>query len=176
MATFVEAGFFGYFNSIFIFLFVLVVMYAILTATKILGENAAINAIVAFVIGIVFASSSYASKTFEYATPWLVMLFVMILFINVIIKFMGGEDVFWFGDNMPIMIVIVVMIVVVFLLAAGQAGKEKAEEAAKTGELNPVLSFPAKVGETLRHPAILGLIVVLLIGVFAIILLTRQYI
>lgn len=174
MATFVEAGFFGYFNSIFIFLFVLVVMYAILTATKILGENAAVNALVAFAIGIVFASSSFASKTFEYATPWLVLLFVLILFINLIIKFMGGEKTFWFGDSLPIIIIIIVFIVVIFMISAGQVSQERKEAAAAAGE-NPVLSFPARIGETLRHPAILGMIVILLTAVFAIILLTRQF-
>ena len=173
MATFVEAGFFGYFNSVFIFLFVLVVMYAILTATKILGGNAAINAVAAFVVAIVFASSSFASKTFEYATPWLVMLFVLILFINLMIKFIGGEKTFWFGDNRAVVVVIIVFIVVIFLLAAGQVSKESKQAAIDAGE-NPTLSFAGRVGETLRHPAILGLIMVLLIAVFAIILLTRS--
>jgi hypothetical protein len=178
MVTFLEANLFGYFNSLFIFLFVLVASYAILTSIKVFGNNAFINAIIAFILAAVFASSDYASRTFQYATPWLVLLFVLFMFIMIIFKFLGAE-----GKDIPIspvgnpamQVIISVFILVIFVLAAGQANKERKEKQIVDGEIdeggNRILSFPEKIGETLRHPAVLGLIMVLLMATFTILIL-----
>ena len=177
MVTLLESGLFGHFNSVFIFLFVVVVVYAVLISTEILGKNNLFNITIAVILGIFFASSSYASRMFAYATPWFVLLFLVVFFLQFMTKFMGAEKVFSLKENTAIVIIILVLIVIIFIMSAGQASKEEKEGVDKKGELeegeNPALAFPQKVGQTLRHPAILGLMLVMLIAVFAILLFAK---
>ena len=60
MVTLLESGLFAQFNAVFVFLFVLVAVYAVLSQFKVLGEHKGINATIAFVFAILFASSKSA--------------------------------------------------------------------------------------------------------------------
>jgi len=177
MATLLDAGLFGFFNSFFVFLFVLVAVYAFLTTVRIFGENATINGIISFILAILFASSSYATKIFQYAAPWLVLLFIIIIFLELTTKFMGSEKIFSVATNTSLVTIVIILVIVIFAISAGQVSKEKKETLIEQGLIeegeNPILSFPQKIGETLRQPAILGLVAVFLIATFAIMLLTR---
>ncbi len=174
MVTFLESGVIQYFNPLFVFLFVLVAVYAILNMIKIFGENNTINLFIAVILAILFASSRRTTKAFEFATPWIVLLFLVLLFINIIFKFLGSEKTFLYPEGNPALIsILAIVIIMIFILSLGEANRELKEEQAGVKEVkeNKVLTFPQKVGETLRHPAVLGLIAVLLIAVFTVMLL-----
>lgn len=173
MATFLEANLFGYFNSLFVFLFILVASYAILTALKVFGENAFVNAIISFILASFFASSSIASKLFAYATPWLVMLLLLCLFLVIIFKFLGAgeKDIpIYPVNNKTISALISFIIILIFIFSAGQAIKENKQQMKEAG-ITAQPTFVEKISETLRHPAILGIIMVMLIATFAVMLL-----
>ncbi len=174
MATFLDANLFAHFNSLFVFLFVLVAIYAIMLNIKIF-ENNFINFALSLIVALLFASSATTTKIFEYATPWIVLLFIVLFFLILLFKFTGAEDVMAFKKNVAVMTVLISIIVVIFVLSAGEVNREKKEKLIEEGVIeegeNPVLSFPGKVGETLRHPAMLGLIIVFLIAAFAAMLL-----
>lgn len=173
MATFLEAGLFGYFNSLFVFLFVLVACYAILTTIKVFGENAAINAIISFILACISASSSYISKIFAYATPWIVLFFLFCLFIVILFKFLGAEpkDIPVNPTYWPSMgFAMALIILIIFIFSAGQVAKENKAQLEKEGK--PIVqTFPEKIADILRQPSMLGLMMVLLIATFAIMLL-----
>ncbi|HIH39217.1 TPA: hypothetical protein HA219_00620 [Candidatus Woesearchaeota archaeon] len=178
MATLLEAGLLSHFNSFFIFLFVIIVVYSILTKIKIFGENSGLNFGIAIILGVLFASSSYASKIFQYATPWIVFLFIAVIFMEIASRLMGNNPEKSIIHNTASVTIILILIGIILMIAAGQVSKERTEKLEKTGVIepgtNPVLSFPQKVGETLRQPAILGLIVVMLVATFAIMLLSHE--
>jgi len=175
MATILDASLFGFFNSLFVFLFVWVVIYAILSSIKLLSENNSINAFVALVIAVLFSSSSTTVRIFELATPWYILIFIVLLFITILNKFMGAGEGFSLMKTPAIAIVVMVIILAIFVLSAGEVKRQQTTELVEAGVLEegeaPALNFAARVGETLRHPSVLGLIAVLLIAVFAIMLL-----
>ena len=173
MATFIDAAVIGHFSSLFVFLFILVVVYAVLTLTGILGENKSLSAIVALALAVLFAASSTATRVFELAAPWFVLLFLVVFLILLIAKFTGSEDLIGFKKNVVLIVVLIIMIIAIFGMALGQVNKEKKAEATESGEIdeNTESTFSEGVMQTLRHPSVLGLIVVLLIAVFAVLLL-----
>lgn len=173
MVTFLESGLIGHFNSVFIFLFVFIVVWAILGKIKILGENAGINAIIAIILAAFFAVSSTASKIFEYATPWLILLFLVLLFMNLIMMFLGAEKTFLHpAGNVTAVSIIAIVIGIIFLLAAGQVIQEnKAQKEAAGVNVTATNTFAHQIGDVLRTPEVLGLLLITLIATFAIMLL-----
>lgn len=177
MATFIDAALLGHFSSLFVFLFVLVVSYAVLTMTGILGENKSLGAIIALVLAVLFAASSTAVRIFELAAPWYVLIFIILFLLILLFKFTGTEEVLAIKKGPTTIIIIIIIIITIFILAAGQVNKEKKEKLVEEGKIaseNEILSFPGKIGEIMRTPAILGLVIVLLIAVFAIMLLSAS--
>lgn len=174
MATLLDAALLSHFSTLFVFLFVLIASYGVLISIKII-ENNALNGIISLVLAALFASSSTATSVFEYATPWFVLLFILIFFIVFMLKFTGAEEIVDLKKNTTVIIIIIIIILTIFVLSAGQVNKEKKEALLEAGEIEEetaILSFPGKVGETMRNPAVFGLLVVLLIATFAALLLS----
>ena len=115
MAT-LDFSWLSYFMAIFGFLLVYIVVYAILTKTKILGENAFINSITAFILAIVFISFSPGVSYIGIITPWFVILVVSLFFFLVIVGFSQKEiDKFmkpWISW------IFIVILLIIFLVAA----------------------------------------------------------
>ena len=124
MATLLEAGLLNHFNSFFIFLFVIIAVYAILGRIKLFGENSALNFTIAIIFGVLFASSSYASKIFQYATPWIVFLFMVMIFLELASRLMGNNPEKSVIHNPASIAIVLVLIGVIFMIAAGQVSKE----------------------------------------------------
>jgi len=87
----IDFSWLAYYVPIFGFLFVLTVMYAILTKTKILSESPLVNIIVSFVFGIVFVSFLPAVNYVSLIIPWFVTLVVCLFLFMVIIGFSQKE-------------------------------------------------------------------------------------
>lgn len=75
----------SYFMPIFGFLFVFVIVYALLAKTKILGESQFVNLLIGFIIAIVFSTVGSAQEYVKTVTPWFVVLVVVLFFILIII-------------------------------------------------------------------------------------------
>jgi hypothetical protein len=69
---------------VFSFLFVFVIIYAILFKTKIIGESKFILLLVSFIISIVFMSVSSLELYIRTIMPWFVILFVAVFLILLI--------------------------------------------------------------------------------------------
>ncbi len=82
---------FSYFIPIFGFLLVTIVMYALLTKLKILGDDSVVIMFVAFIIGIIFVSMTSVRTVVENVIPWFAMLIIALFFIFVIIGFSQGK-------------------------------------------------------------------------------------
>lgn len=100
--------------AIFGFLFVFTVMYAILAKTKILGENAFSNALVSFVIAIIFITFSSGVEYIGNVIPWFALLIVCIFCVLVIIGFSQKEiDKFMKPGFTWVFIIILIIIFVI---------------------------------------------------------------
>ncbi|MBN2421321.1 hypothetical protein JXB27_03525 [Candidatus Woesearchaeota archaeon] len=173
MVTFLEGSLLRPFDTFFAFLFILVAVYAILNKTKIFGENSFTNGILAGAVAVLAAMSNTVTKTVAYATPWLVFLLVIVLFLMLIMTFLGADEKSFFlnpSDTTAVSI-IAALVIIIFILAVGEVREDERQEAAESGE-NSVLSFPTRVGETLRSPVVIGLVITLLIALFTVLMLS----
>jgi len=99
------------------FLFVFVVVYALLTKTKILGGNSFIHSLLSLVISLIFSMSPSATEITVLTTPWIAVLITTVFFILLIFAFVHGkiEDVV----KSPIIgIILVIVILIIFIAAA----------------------------------------------------------
>lgn len=75
-----------FFMPVFSFLFVFVVVYAILAKTKVLGDSK-VNLMVSFVMAIIFMNFSSMQLYVETMLPWFVVFLVCIFLVLVVISF-----------------------------------------------------------------------------------------
>jgi len=106
----------SYFMPIFGFLFVFVIIYALLLKTKLLGDSKFINVIISFIVAIIFAVFSSTQSYIQLITPWFAVLMIALFFILVIIGLSQQK----IGDIMKpgFVWVFIVVLILVFLIAA----------------------------------------------------------
>ena len=81
----------AYFSSVFGFVFIWVLLFAVFTKTKLLGENAWINSIIALIFGLIFITFTPGSIYLSTIVPWFSLLIVSIFFLLVIVGFSQKE-------------------------------------------------------------------------------------
>lgn len=91
MASPVDLGLLPKFEPIFVLFFVFFLMYAILTKTKILGGAKEVNLVVSFVLAVLFMLTPGVSDVIKTVTPWIVILFFLIIIIVTVFLFVGVE-------------------------------------------------------------------------------------
>lgn len=174
MVTLLEGNLVNIFTPLFVFLLILVSSYAIISMTKIFGDHNGVVGIVSFVLAIAFATNDITTKTVAFATPWLLMLFVAVLFINIMFKFLGAEKETPLSFKEPVVVFFVFFfILLILILSAGQVLQQKKQAEKEAGQ-SIIESFPAKVGDIIRQPAVLGLVTVMLIATFTVMLLASH--
>lgn len=106
----------SFFMPVFSFLFVFIVIYAILAKTNILGGNQFVNLLVSFIMSIVFMSFSSFELYVRTLMPLFVVLLVVVFLVLLIAGFSAGSldkimstKVAWF---------IAAILIVIFLIAA----------------------------------------------------------
>ena len=104
----------NFFMPIFSFLFVFVIIYAVLAKTKIIGENKFVHLLISFIISTVFISFSSLELYVRNIIPWFVVLFIVVFFILLIGLFSSKDWVpkSWLGW------VIIGILVLIFLISA----------------------------------------------------------
>jgi len=151
----------GTFVPVFGFLLVFVVTYALLSKTKLLGENKFVHVLTSFAIAIIFLVSANAIEYVRVVTPWFAAFIVSLLFIGLIVGLMGKESldkVFkpgfaWF---------IVIVLIVIFLVSAVYVFADV---------INKYMGEPKAF---LVQPQILGIVLLVGITIFAAWLLTKK--
>ncbi|MFA5258688.1 MAG: hypothetical protein WC979_05125 [Candidatus Pacearchaeota archaeon] len=114
MATLDISGLF-FFMPVFSFLFVFVVVYAILAKTKVLGDQR-VNLLVSFIIAIIFMNFSSLDLYVRTILPWFVVLLVCLFLALVIIGFSTKD--FEKMTTPGFAWVVVAILVIIFLIAA----------------------------------------------------------
>ena len=92
MATVLDLGLLQKFEIIFPFLLVFVIVYAILSSTKFLGENKGIHSLIALAMAIMILFSATTREIINVMSPWFVVLFIFILFVLLAFKLFGTTD------------------------------------------------------------------------------------
>lgn len=192
MATFLDIGILEHFSSIFTFILVYIIIYGTLEVSSPFGKGRkGLHALIALCIAFIIIVSKIAMFMISYMTPWFVVLFLFIFFLIFAVRMFGTSDkditsIIKNRSVYPILVVFAIIIVISTLSAAfGQRLLEKGtgEEGTIEGGDAQIIdsdpgstktnSFSDNLINTLFHPKVLGMVVILLIGFFALLFLTR---
>jgi hypothetical protein len=169
MATFLDIAGLQQFSSIFVFIFIWLVVYAILAFSKILGENKAINIMIGLVVGILVLFSPIATGVIEYIAPWFAVIFIFVIFVTIALKLFGATGVESLGSLRTVTFVVIILVLIVGALSYVR------QQVTVPGDNETSVDY-GKTTTILFHPKILGIIFVMIIAVFTIVLLAgKQY-
>ncbi|PIN77231.1 hypothetical protein COV15_02700 [Candidatus Woesearchaeota archaeon CG10_big_fil_rev_8_21_14_0_10_34_12] len=112
----VEIGILSLLNPIFVFVFLFVVLYAILAKTKILGESQENNIIVSFVLSIIFATLTSTRDYVISLIPWFAILFVIAFLVLLLVGIMQ-KDVDKFIKPWVSWIFVIIFVIIIIILA-----------------------------------------------------------
>lgn len=182
MATFLDVGLLEYFNVIFYLIFIFVLLYAILTITKVLGENKNLNAMLALSLALILSLSGTTRELIKFVTPTFFIFIFFAFFTVLIYKFMGASDkdvTELFGTKSGTRTFILIIVLIIILSSFGKIffTEPAASDVNETTAVNA--SAVGTKGEsalaaTLTHPKVLGLVLILFIGAFAMSFLSKQ--
>ena len=164
MATFLDVTGLQHFTSIFVFLFVWLVVYAILLLTKVLGENKLIHALIGLLLAVFVLISPLATSIVADVAPFLAVVFLFIILISVASKMLGG-DLEAFSSIKSVFLVFIILIIVI-------AAAVKIRENINVPESTQ--TDLSKTVNLLFHPTFLGTVLLLAIAVFTIALLATR--
>jgi hypothetical protein len=184
MATVLDIGLLNYFYIIFPFLLIYAAVVGLLGWLKFFGDNKVIHNIIAFSLAVIFILSDALVKVVNTSVPWLILMFMLLMFLLIAYKFLGAKD----EDIAKILtrdktVVVWILIIFVIIIMGSAAKVFFAEGAAASaegeGEIAVSEGDVGKTGSsafwsTLFNPQVLALVVLLLIATFAIMLLSGQ--
>ncbi len=166
MATFLDVTALQSFSVVFVFLFVWIVVYAILLYTKVLGQNQWINVLIGLLVAFFVIISELATKVVREIAPIFAVILVLVAIVTIASRMVGGSST---ALEMPAMKYIVLVILVVALVVGALAVVRENITVPERGE-----DF-AKTSTIIFHPNFLGMLLIFLIAVFTIGLLAAKH-
>ena len=182
MATILDVGLLQSVDVIFPFIFSWAVVFALLYKTELLGKNHAINAIVSAVVAFTVLLSQTVIDLINFMIPWFTVALIFFVLLLLIFQTMGLKEsqlanvvkdktVYW-----TLIGVCLVIVMAAFGNVLGQtvleAGEGDGATSVSDGNGVGTSDFQANIIQTLRHPKVLGLIVIFGIAIFATALLS----
>lgn len=200
MATFLDLALFEHVSSLFIFIFVWLVVYAFLTMSKLFKDvegKSGIFALIALVVAFMSSFSGGFVATITTMVPWFTVMIIFFFLAFFIMRMFSTDDEI-FKDLLtkgPMKWVLIIIFVIILLVSfsnafgqkvledgTGQVGPTTAEAQATSYETTTVITngdsvatndFGTNMTQTLFHPKVLGMLLVILIAFFTILLIAR---
>jgi len=105
-----------FFMPVFSFLFVAIIVYALLAKTKGIGGSKWVNLLVSFIVAVIFMSFSSAELYVRTILPWFIVLMVVVFLVLLIAMFSTKA---WDKIMSPAFAwIVVIILVIIFLVAA----------------------------------------------------------
>ncbi|MAG39251.1 hypothetical protein CMO90_04155 [Candidatus Woesearchaeota archaeon] len=192
MATFLDISVLGNFSIIFVFLLIFTVIFAFLEFSNPFGKGRkGLHSLIALSIAFLIVISEAAVMMINFMTPWFLVLFLFIFFMLFSVRIFGVSE----ADTIsliknpqvyPYLIVFgVIILIASFATTFGQilleqgTGTEQVDKPTiilpgdVIGGSTQTTSFGENVLNTIVHPKVLGMIAILLVGMFTITFLTK---
>lgn len=197
MATFLDVGLLEHFGVIFVILLIFLVVFGLLEYIKAFGaEKKGLHAIIALVVALLFLVSKIATNMVKMMVPWFMVIAIFLFFTMFLIRMFGVKEkqMLELIKDPNVYPWVIILVALVFFISLGNAfgqsllergeGPETPtnysegtgiglEPAAPGTTSTTTTNFTTNLLNTLRHPKVLGLLFVFLIGLFAIIFLTK---
>jgi len=162
MATFLDVTGLEHFTNIFVFLFVWLVVYATLLWSKVLGDNKIVITLTGLLLGIFVLISPIATNVVAGVAPFLAVIFVLVLLLNIASKMLGGDI-----ESFPALKgIFLVLIVIVIIVGIGVKLREEVSIPETQKDLSKTINL-------IFHPTFLGTVLILAVAVFTIALLAK---
>jgi hypothetical protein len=159
MATFLDVTTLESFSLIFVFIFVWLVVYAVLLYTKVLGQNHVINILIGLLVAFFVIISEIATLIVKQIAPIFAVVLVFAAIITVSGRMFGTTSTIM---GSPQMKYIVLVVLVIALVVGSMAIVRQNVDVPERGE-----DF-GKTSTIIFHPNFLGLVLIFLIAVFTI--------
>ena len=167
MATFLDVTGLQYFSNLFAFLFVWLIVYALLAYTRALGNNQLIHTLIGLIIGLFALFSPTVTGVIINIAPWFALIFVFAMFINVAGNMFGATDIGGSPAFKGIVLTLVLVILIVGVLIYVR------EQISVPEEINEKSDF-SKITNVLFHPKFIGMVFILIVAVFTVGLLASK--
>lgn len=198
MATFLDIGLFEHFGVILVVLVVFLILFGILEYIKAFGEGKrGLHALIAFIVALLFIVSKIASNMVKIMVPWFMVIVIFLFFTMFMVRMFGlgeGDMKKLIGDPNVYPWVIIFSLLILFLALGNAFGQSLLERGGSSStstnytggstvvvqpEVLPTTStttpsFTTNLLNTLRHPKVLGLLFIFLVGLFTLIFLTKS--
>lgn len=187
MATFLDISIIQNFSSVFTFILVFVILYGLMETVKLFGDKRGSHAMIAVIVALLVSMSSGVTSVIQTFTPWFTMLIIVIFFILFAVRMFGVSTETITGAFMKkdaILTWILILTAVILLFSLGSGFGQKALEQGQTNGTTVSVStgnvteptntndFSQNLYNTLYHPKVLGLILIMLVVVLAMLFLT----
>ena len=188
MATFLDAigvlESLGFYDYIFPFILMFAITFGLLSAAKPFGEDQRVNIIVATIVGFLFISFSSAVAFVNLFIPLLMILMIVLIFIIMAFKFGGASSesvakALQHPAGFGILIgVIIILIAITFSTSQPQLTDmfspiNESELSPEGFALTPEATMKQTI-QTLFHPTVMGIIVMLAIFAVTVYMVTRK--
>ena len=170
MVTPLTNGLVKSFDSVYAFLFVAIIVYVALGRVKSLEGQQVVRAIAGVLIGLITLTSTIAVQTVKTMMPWFVILFIIIIFGLITYQLFGvsgdtitgvitGSEHGPVFHNWVLTIVILIALGSLYSVISSQPSSIESE----------IVTVPQQEGffTTFISPEVLGVVAILLIGLFA---------
>ncbi len=180
MASFLDITLLNEFSNIFVILFVFTATYGVLMFRKPLGGDKGVNALLAFAVSLIFIFSQDAIDIIKDTVPWFIILMIALVFVLIVTQSVGSslpEPLLKSLGTWILVISIFILLLNISLRIGQEAGpflgngnQTVDPDNVQAGEGGDVAtgSYAQNLGATLFHPKVLGMMLVLLVGVFAV--------
>ena len=173
MATFLDVTGLEHFSSLFVFLFTWIIMYAVFSATKILGGNKALPILLGLVLSIFVLLSPAVTSIVRELAPWITIGFLFIVLVAVVAKLMIGDFPGAGQASIEIRAVLLVFLVIVIFIASMAQIRKHISVPGDDGTSEDTEEF-LKPTTVIFHPKVMGAILLLAIAIFTIALLASS--
>jgi hypothetical protein len=158
MATFLDATGIGYFSSALVFVFVLIGVFAILTAMK-FPAPPWVNAVLGTILALFVVISPTATRIAQNVAPWFAVLAFLVVLIAMAAKMVGGgEDVI----NKTLVPVFLFLILVFVLAPTAREGINIPGDNETSTDFDRDYSQTSTV---LFHPKVMGIVLIFAVAV-----------
>jgi len=164
MATFLDVTALQSFSVIFVFVFVWLIVYAILIYTKALGANQFINILIGLLIAFFVIISPLATLVVRQVAPIFAIVLVFIAIISIASGMFGDVQVESLNSLKWVVLVILIIALVVGTLSIIRANIDVPERGEDFGKISTVIF----------HPNFLGMILIFIIAIFTVGLLASK--
>lgn len=162
------------FTFIFAFLLLFVLSYGLLQKIKPLGDNGGLYSLISIVIAVIGIASPGSRYLILYMAPWFAAGIFVIFFIIFLAAIFGAKDDVFEGKEIKGIVMTVSIILLIFAIVGYQSQPITDNTENQENTTTNVGQAFSEARDIIIHPQVLGMILLLLTGMFAVILMSKE--